>query len=194
MEKRMNPMPTWAEYYDAETFVVCDGDRARDADYFQHKHDALLADKLSAQMWELIYERIGLRWVNVASDDLSSARTWFAHGDPWTVLVGVGLEDVIVGQPQFTLFGMMGPSRLLAANLADPIVLTPDLRIPLERLERRQAASKSTSDSDLSALREAIESARKQSRRGIRLCRSCQSPRYGGDCRCEAYAEGTVFD
>ena len=166
----------WQEYYGAEGHMselnlaspgqVVDGD---------------LAAALNTTPLALVESGIGTRFlavrgVRVVNDDDEAeayVRSWFVHGDPWTVLIGSTQQDVRVGTVSLFEGGMAGPPELQCPTL-NPALSVVGL--------------------DLDELAEHVQRAHRATKRRIRLCPLCHSPRYGGWCTCDADATGTIYD
>lgn len=165
----------WQEYYGAEGHLsestLTGPGQVVDRDLAEALHTTRLA---------MVEAGIGTRFlavrgVRVLSDDeaRASRRHWFVHGDPWTVLIGWTQRDVRVGSVNLLEGGMAGPPELQCPTLYAPL--------PVEGLE-------------LGELAELVQRAHRATRRRIRLCPLCHSPRYGGGCTCDAEATGTIYD
>jgi hypothetical protein len=160
---------SWIDYYEASSFLARVDRRGR-----PEWADAELASRLGVELEELVHSELGTCWVEVASPNLARDRTWFAHGDPWTVLLGLGGSDVVVGRPWMTETAMAGPHRLEAHHTTSPIA------------HRRGHVS--------ARLLEAVSAAQRSVRRGLWTCPLCQSKRYQSGCRCFAMDTGICLD
>ena len=166
----------WQEYYGAEGYLselnlACPGVVV----------DRDLAAALDTTPLALVEAGIGTRFlavrgVRVLDDDddaEASRRSWFVHGDPWTVLIGWTFSDVRVGTVNMFEGGLAGPPELQCPTLY-PALAVRGL--------------------DLTELAEHVQRAHRATKRRIRVCPLCHSPRYGGFCTCDADATGTIYD
>lgn len=160
---------------------------------FSFDVDQALADKLGLPVETLVRAKIGLHWSEVdlpsfysygfdpatidirhfAPDDVYLRRTWFACGDPWTVLLGVSETDVLVGTPSLFEGGMAGPPKVTLESTIELVDL-PEL--------------------DPAVLASAITTADKATRGRLWRCPLCREQRYGKGCRCNGPALGINYD
>jgi hypothetical protein len=159
-------MYTWVNYYGADAYLVGDPDE-HFFDFDQHNFAAALGiDPL-----DLYHAGFGTNWQQVESLGLDTMFQWFAQGDPWNALIGVGDDSIRVVGLNMTIGGLAGPG-----TLAD--------RDPNFFHER----------SDLTGLLQSLKTVRNAMQRRWRRCRDCQSPRLGGDCTCHGSVLGIIYD
>lgn len=161
----------WQHYYGAGSYLV---------DVDSTWPDQELATRLGVEPRDLADIGIGTTFAVVTgvqpafgSDDaFEDIDTWFAHGDPWHVLIGVGADRIVVGSVDMFEGGYAGPPALTCIDAKT---------IPSDSADLKQVA-----DMFLRAQR---STARRMNR-----CPLCDSPRYGSGCRCDGLARGIDYD
>ena len=165
-------MNGWQQYYGAAGYVA----PADPAEWT----DEILATHLGVEPRDLADAGIGTTFLRVrgvqasfeATDTLSDLDTWFAHGDPWHVLIGVGPARIVVGSVDMFEGGYAGPPTLTCRN----------------------PTSFPRAGADVAAIADAVLRSRRATARRMRRCPLCDSPRYGSGCRCDDLAYGIIYD
>lgn len=161
-------MWNWSNYYRVDGYLVNELVES----FFELEEDDF-ATALNNDPLDLLHLGFGTKWQEVQSLDLDQSLRWFAQGDPWNALVGVGEESVIVTGLDLTTDGLAGPGTLTAHK---------------PQFHHKQ--------SDLSAIHESIVKVRKSMERRWRCCENCQSPRLDDWewCTCESPISGIRYD
>lgn len=159
-------MWTWTNYYGAENYMV----RAADERFFELGCD-FLAQALKTEPRELFNCGFGTNWQAVQSRDLDSSIRWFAQGDPWNALLGVGVHSVVVAGLDMSTAGLAGPGTLTSH---DP------------HYEHRK--------DDLVGMQKSVQRVRRSMNSRWKRCTDCQSPRLGGWCSCDGPVRGIIYD
>lgn len=156
----------WSSYYGADGYLV-----SKVAESFFELAEDDFATALNKDPLELFDLGFGTKWQEVRSLELDESLRWFAQGDPWSALVGIGAKSVIVTGLDLSTIGLAGPGTLMAQN-------------PQFHHEK----------ADLSGIQESIVKVRKSMQRRWRRCVNCQSPRLGGWCKCDGPILGICYD
>jgi hypothetical protein len=155
------------EYYDARSYVVKAKGRTPPP-----RADEYVASRLELDLIDLVEAGVGTFWIQVESPDLPRGRTWFTHGDPWCILLGLGPSDAVVSGLDLFEGGMIGPPCLTATRTLAAVPLDGQHTVELVA---------------------ALDRARKAQHRAMRVCGNCRSPRYAG-CRCDSFHRGIIYD
>ena len=159
-------MLTWVTYYGARDYLVNEAE----VDSRNWSHDDL-ADALGISPLELYEMGFGTDWHEVASLNLDRSCRWFAQGDPWNALIGVGRESIAVTCLELTTTGLAGPATLIGTR---PEFIHTRSQLP-ETLE------------SLAKIRKAMQ-------RRWRRCPDCQGARLRGECTCNGPLLGIIYD
>ena len=164
-------MPWWS-YYSVDNFTASSDPQLPEG-------DRMFAELLGCDPGTLAHSGVGTCFTRVfgvvpdrSSDDLGEIDAWFAHGDPWHALVGVAAARIVVGSVRLFEGGYIGPPSLTCVG---PKSLSRD-------------------DVDFETLATLIDRARRATVGRMTRCKSCDSPRYGPGCRCDAEASGIIYD
>lgn len=161
-------MWSWSSYYRVDGYLVNELVES----FFELEEDdfSIVLNKDPLDLFNLGF---GTKWQEVQSFDLDQSLRWFAQGDPWNALLGVGDESVIVAGLDLSTDGLAGPGTLM--------VHKPQFHHNKE---------------DLLAIRESIVKVRKSMQRRWRRCENCQSPRLDDWewCTCESPISGIRYD
>lgn len=165
-------MKGWQQYYGAESFLVPLGHSDRP--------DRALAAALGTDPRGMVELGIGTTFqqaqnvsaAHEAEDQFGDIETWFVHGDPWHVLIGVSPSRIVVGSVDMFAGGYAGPPTVTCLR---PVSFD------------RPAL-------DLQVLADQIVAARRSTSRRMRRCPLCDSPRYSRGCTCDSLALGIIYD
>lgn len=172
-------MTNWRDYYGADSHLARSRHRTIGA-----PADQELAARLGSTPLGLLQAGVGTSFVpvvnvlvgesdeNVDDIDFDRGHEWFAHGDPWSVLMGVSHDHVVVGAVELWASGMGGPAGIHVTWQCEPL--------PLAGL-------------DLAELAGAVEQAHRITMAYWWTCPLCRSIRYGEGCTCDSLATGTLY-
>jgi len=171
--RREAEVSSWFSYYGAGNFITSSA-------WEQPGHDEAFSDLLGCDLAALVDSGVGTSCTMVhgiepdrsSPDDLEDINVWFAHGDPWHVLIGFGTERLVVGSVDLFEGGYAGPPALTCI--------------------RPQSIARDAID--LAALETLMVTARRDTIRSMTRCKLCDSPRYGPGCRCDGPATNTIYD
>jgi hypothetical protein len=161
-------MALWQEHYGADLYVVKDSGSEWSQDLIPA--DVTLARLLHTDPFTMVEIGLGTDWYQVESMSLDPFTKWFVQGDPWTVLLGVSHDQVLISALSLSNSGLAGPGTLEAVK--------PQLESPID---------------NPFLIVENVKKIRRSMQRRWRRCEHCQSPRLDG-CTCIGPATGLIVD